>query len=76
MPTAIFDSSLLTKQRQQKANYTYSNTVNQTTVPGTVRSVTTNNPSQEVLIDVRLGACRCNAPIDPRNGCTCGPTNF
>jgi len=89
MSTAIYDSSLLTKIRQQKANYVFSKELAAVaaTNPGIVRTIgggQNGNPSQEVVVDVKMGCSACNAaqfvnsPLGNTRGgqCTCGSTTF
>ena len=85
MSTAIYDSSLLTKIRERKTNYVFSNEIAVAAAanPGIVRSIgggQNGNTSQEVVVDVKLGCTACNSTTalgNNRGGqCTCGSTTF
>jgi len=85
MSTAIYDSSLLTKIRQQKAMSVFSNEIAAAAAanPSVVRSIgggQNGNTSQEVVVDVKLGCSACNSTTAMGNNrggqCTCGSTTF
>jgi hypothetical protein len=72
MPTAIFDASLLTQKKRDRAVYTFSQAVDKNVFQSSVRTITTGQNSLEVVIQKNIGACVCNADLANRNGCTCG----
>lgn len=72
MPTANYDSSLVTKQRQSKTNSTFANLMAAAALvtPGFVRGLTVGqnaNGSQEVVLEKTTGCIACaNAYSNPQ----------
>ena len=81
MPTRNFDSSLLTKRKQAKANATFSTAVDAGVTAGTtVRHLQSTNQSAELVTEKNLGKCYCTTDatanpyeFNPSGGsCGCG----
>jgi hypothetical protein len=83
MPTAVYDSSLLTLRRQQQAVYSFNNNIATAATSNIYANIKLRginvNPSQEVIVDKNLGCSVCNAASNgyntmgrSRDGCGCG----
>jgi hypothetical protein len=83
MPTAIYDSSLLTLKRQQQAVYSFNNNIATAATSNIYANIKLKginaNPSQEIIVDKNLGCSVCNASSNgydsmgrTRDGCGCG----
>lgn len=88
MPTAIYDSSLLTQKRQQMAMRKFKTDLAAAALanPNIVRSLgagQNGNPSQEAVLDANLGCSPCQLAAQGLDimgntrgtGCTCTATN-
>ena len=84
MPTAIYDSSLLTQKRNQQAIYAFKNAIAVAAASNIYLNTRLNggingDPSQEVVLNKNLGCSVCNADANGYNtmgntrpSCGCG----
>ena len=84
MPTAVYDSSLLTLKRQQQAVYSFNNNIVAAAASNIYANVRLNggingNFSQEVILDKKQGCSVCNATANGydtmgnvKKSCGCG----